>query len=501
MVKRVICLITFIICLLPFEVFANEKTNIYYFFENPCASCDSEAEFIDLFNNKVGDIKNQANFDLTMINTFKDGRQRLEQICQSLNIENYSLPILIIGDKYIYGKTEIETNMRSVFCNVFDIEDDNSDLALSSSNTIKIEDSLAENTANPLDIKQGTKYLRYYYTVSCDDCRKTSELLNKLKEKYPDIVIERFNIMENQYVLEIQKLFDKFKVDKNLRQVPIIFYQNGFISGYEQIESDIDKAINNSAYIDFLNLDQDNNLNNLYISQLPIILIAGFLNGLNPCGISMLFLVISILITEKKHILSLGFIYIITKGITYLIIAFGLYSVLSILEGNTFKNISQIIKVVAIIFMIAIAILNFLDFISCKREEYGKIKLQLPNSFRKFNNSIIEALKNPKFKKYIFLAIIVISIIVSASEFLCTGQIMLATLIYIVQNTAFNSITFMAIIIYIIAMLIPLIILVLLIYKGQKLFLLSETVRNHMYLIKLANSIIFIIFAIFIVIL
>lgn len=479
------------------NVYANDKLDIYYFYENPCASCNSEDEFIDLFNNLVGDIKAKANYNLIIINTFQSGNKKLDEVCNNLNIESRNLPILIISDKALLGETEINNKMRQTFCEVFNIEYTEINLPESEENAqIYTDDEQNKN----FDIKIGTPYLRYYYTVSCDDCKKVKALLDEVQNKYPLVVIERLNISEQDYIVQIQQLFDKFKVPEKQRQVPIIFYQNGWASGYDEIKSNIDDIIKNDIYYNgFLDFETDIKLNNY---NLFFIGLAGFLNGLNPCGISMLLLVISILITYKKHIISLGFIYIITKGIVYLAIALGLYSAISILEGNIFNNISQIVKIIASIIMIIIALINLIDYIHCKQGEYGKIHLQLPNNLRKFNHSIIEYLKNPKFQKYIFLCIIIISIIVSAGEFLCTGQIMLATLIYMVQaSNTINILSLIALIIYIICMLIPLTILILLVNKGTKLFSLSETVRTNMHFIKLANAIIFIIFSIIILIL
>lgn len=473
--KRFIYFLVCLILLSPIQISASQQksVDVQYFFYNPCGACNTEEEFISMFNEKLGDIKKQSNYNIVTYNTFKVGTEKFERECNRIKIpkEQRIQPMLIIGEQWISGDTSINEGIYSAF----------------------------STTVNTVNVEKGKSYIRYYYTASCEDCQETKVILDKIKVEYPNTLIEHLNIVDKENILEIQNLFEKFDVPENKRQVPIIFFEKGYLSGYEEIENNIEKTINNleTKYKNFMDFQINKSKNPITILQLPTIAAAGFINGFNPCGISMLLFLISVLMLESKHIFSLGITYIATKGITYMIVGLLLYYTVAILESSIFQNIIIITQIISIIFMFSIAGLSIVDYIHCKHGNYGKIRLQLPASLRKFNHSIIENLKSSSAKKYIYLSVIFTAIIISAGEFLCTGQIMIATILYMIKSSGIiDFMSFVELSIYVIAMLIPLIILLILINCGQKLFRLSETVRTHMHIIKLMNAILFIIFAI-----
>lgn len=87
-------------------------------------------------------------------------------------------------------------------------------------------------------------------------------------------------------------------------------------------------------------------------------------------------------------------------------------------------------------------------------------------------------------------------------EFLCTGQIYLATIIAILHTEEFLSVNALIyFIVYNIALIIPLIIISFIIYKTKGVFETSEMIRVKMPYIKLANSVLLLVIGILIIIL
>ena len=156
-------------------------------------------------------------------------------------------------------------------------------------------------------------------------------------------------------------------------------------------------------------------------------------------------------------------------------------------------------NVFIVVVMLILAGVNLLDYIAAKQEKYEKIRLQLPTGLRKFNHKMIRLFVEKSEGKYGLIGILGLSIVVSAGEFLCTGQIYLATIIYLLRrDVGYTLITFVAFLGYVIAMVIPLIFIILLVYRGCKVLRMSEFVRKHMTQIKLINAITFILFALLI---
>jgi hypothetical protein len=94
------------------------------------------------------------------------------------------------------------------------------------------------------------------------------------------------------------------------------------------------------------------------------------------------------------------------------------------------------------------------------------------------------------------LGIFFLGAAVSAGEFLCTGQIYLATILYLLRaDTGGNTVAFVSLLCYTLAASLPPAVLVVFCYKGKQALALSEFVRQRMPLIKIANALIFALFA------
>jgi hypothetical protein len=146
---------------------------------------------------------------------------------------------------------------------------------------------------------------------------------------------------------------------------------------------------------------------------------------------------------------------------------------------------------------LCLCLLNLLDFINARRENYGAIRVQLPRALRRFNHSIIQKTVEGD-PRYLMAAIFVLGVLVSAGEFLCTGQIYLATILYLLRtNTGSFTLAFLAFLCYTVAAALPPTLLVILCHKGKQAMALSDFVRNRMPLIKIANTLFFALFAAF----
>lgn len=73
--------------------------------------------------------------------------------------------------------------------------------------------------------------------------------------------------------------------------------------------------------------------------------------------------------------------------------------------------------------------MNFLDFLSVRKSEYGKVRMQLPKKLRHLNHQM---LKKASHMEGAFLGILILGlgIAVSLGEFFCTGQIYMASILY-----------------------------------------------------------------------
>lgn len=190
-----------------------EKTEIHYFYDGVCGSCDYEREFVDLFNDKLAGVKNKAEFSLIMHNTFTVGETTAQKLYNKYNIpkEAQNTPLLIIGSQYLYTQDEIETNIRKVFCEEFQIEDSN--------------------------------ILTYYFRPECKDCTRIADFFNETMAEHPDIKFEKIDTTDEIPKQKFKDFLAEIAVPTEEWQVPFVYYQGKYLSGDKEIESKLEDLL------------------------------------------------------------------------------------------------------------------------------------------------------------------------------------------------------------------------------------------------------------------
>ncbi len=154
-----------------------------------------------------------------------------------------------------------------------------------------------------------------------------------------------------------------------------------------------------------------------------------------------------------------------------------LFTILSKLNIHLFSIIAKVIMAGTLLILI---ILNLQDYFSVKTEKYNKFKVQLPTALRRFNHNIIKKLTNITDSKLMLLISLVLGVLISFGEFLCTGQIYLATIITILQtNSQLNIQALIYFIIYDFALITPLLLVAYIIHKSIEMFNDSEPCVIH----------------------
>ena len=113
-------------------------------------------------------------------------------------------------------------------------------------------------------------------------------------------------------------------------------------------------------------------------------LIAGFIDGLNPCAFAtIVFLVsyLSFLGKKNKEILIYGIIFTFGVFIAYIIAGVGLMAGLRQLSG--FPMVTKGIYLVIATLAFLLGIISFYDYILFRRGQVAKMKLQLPMALKK----------------------------------------------------------------------------------------------------------------------
>lgn len=456
----------------------NPKVTIVYFYENVCGSCDPEGDFIELYNRLVGEHKEGIEVEILMYNIFHDSSARLmEEYLHEFDVpeDKQSQTMVFIGDSFLSGQHEIENRLKDEF--------------------IKVKDYLLQDSSSISSSSVST--LQYFYVTGCSSCLEVEKVLDTIK----DIDIKKLNISDTENLDLIKRYFKAYEVPEEEQSVPIIFIGDAYLSGEKAIKESLISKIEeglgmNPPLIEAEKGDQTFQEAKLVGYNTVGVLFTGLINGLNPCSISMLLFFLSMLTARNISALKMGFSFIVGKFITYFLLGTLLFDFFAKLNIPWFD---KWVKIIIVILLFIIALFNIRDLFAARREEYSKVKMQLPKFLRKLNHQWIKKLTSIQEEKILMPMSFGLGGLITIGEFLCTGQIYLATIISVLHNS--KALDFRAMIyflIYGLAFVFPLVLITILIHKGREIFDLTEWMREWMPVIKLINALVFVLFGVII---
>ena len=137
------------------------------------------------------------------------------------------------------------------------------------------------------------------------------------------------------------------------------------------------------------------------------------------------------------------------------------------IENTLFRTVQKGLELFFAVLAFIFGVFYLIDFIHVLKKEYGRTRFQLPERFRKWNHKMINRLTRIP-GQFWYPALFLLGIVISAGEFLCTGQVYLASLLYMVeQNAGFNPELAGNLVIYLIAMCVPMVLLTVLVSRGN----------------------------------
>lgn len=455
---------------------------VSYYYNNPCGTCNESAEFSESFFRRLGTARDGVSVRLTGYNTFTTSDDaKYHNTCDAYNIsaDQRKLPMLVIGDTVLAGSDSIDTGMLAAFL-------DEKQMAL------------AEAAANDPTASRPV----YFFVTPCEDCAAVKEFLNTLQGSYEAshggkmvssvLAVESHSVADPQGLELARKYFNAWHVPEDKQKVPIIFLRDGYLSGSQEIIGGLEKAIMSGRCIGIVPPGGEVRLQPY---EWPGIFLTGLVNGFNPCSISLLLFLIMILLARSANVLKLGMAFLLGKFLAYLVLGTLLFNVLAMIDSNAVRLFNGVVKYILAAAVLIAAALNISDFVAAKNERYNRIRMQLPVGLRKMNHRWLKALE--KTGGGLLLLTFGMGIAISVGEFLCTGQIYLATVLYLLKRSpVFDWQTFGAFLLYVTGMLLPLLAVTLAVHRGRMVFNLSEVARRNMPLVKLLTAAVFVLFAI-----
>ncbi len=214
------------------------------------------------------------------------------------------------------------------------------------------------------------------------------------------------------------------------------------------------------------------------------IVMAGIIDGINPCAIATMIFLISFLATRKrsrKQILTIGLCFTFSVFVTYLLLGIGAFKIITALEQ--YRWVSKIIRWSAILLALGVGLMSFWDaFKFGKSKKTEDIKLQLPKAVKLRIHKVISGNLSGK---QLATGAIVTGFLVTLLEAVCTGQVYLPTIILMTQQSELKGIGWAYLLFYNFLFVLPLLIVMILAYYGLKWEKLAKTTQNNLVVIKI----------------
>lgn len=224
------------------------------------------------------------------------------------------------------------------------------------------------------------------------------------------------------------------------------------------------------------------------------VICAGLADGINPCAFTVLVFFISFLTFagySRSQMFIIGLIFIFSVFITYFLVGLGMFESLRRLE--IFHILSRVIYVITGAAAFILGGVSLYDFWIFRRtRDPEKMKLQLPALVK---HQIHKIIRTDLGRKKAFFSLIVATLIcgflVSFLELICTGQLYLPTIVYILKVETLRLKALLYLVLYNIMFVVPLLIILLLAAGGVTSQGFAKLAGKNLAGIKLITAFIF----------
>lgn len=337
-----------------------------------------------------------------------------------------------------------------------------------------------------------------FHSSHCKVCFEVKkDILPPIKRKYKDKLDWQYlNTHDSDNLSRLKAASEQF--GKKQALVPAILVGNNFLVGAIEIkarlEEIIDEAINKrTRFIDFGKVDLVNVFKKLSVFT---VIGSGLIDGINPCAFAVIVFFISFLALygyKRREIICVGIFYCLAVFSTYLLIGLGLFKFFySFSQAYLFiKGFYYFVSS----FCFLMGVLALYDYFKFRKTGSSKDTiLQLPQFLKKRINAVIgSGLREKKQRGLLSLAVtsFVIGFFVSLLEAVCTGQMYVPIIVFILKNTDLKIKAAAYLFLYNFMFILPLIVVFLLSLAGVSSSKFNNFLKKNVGKIKIIMALVF----------
>jgi len=360
----------------------------------------------------------------------------------------------------------------------------------------------------PCAYAQDKATMLIFYSSSCHECiRVENELMPSIAGEFKDeLTVEYCNIADIENYKLLLGLAREYGVEAG--NILPVFYINGRFLSKKSISGDsIRQFILASSRVTAIVKPQQPATQSLlerFKTFRPLAVAgAGIIDGINPCAFTVIVFFISFLALQgyrKRELIAIGSAFITAVFLTYLLLGIGLFGFLYRLKG--FWAITRVFNFTVGAVSVILGLLCIYDIFKFKATAKPQdMILQLPKMLKQQIHKVI-GMHYRMNKRGIFpllLSALVTGFLVSILEAICTGQMYLPTIAFVLKTTHFKLEAFGYLVLYNLMFIIPLFVILIFALWGVTSEQFSKFLKKHMLLVKVLMAAMFFGLGIFLV--
>jgi len=324
----------------------------------------------------------------------------------------------------------------------------------------------------------------YYYDPGCRVCQEFLEdYVPRLAVKVgEEIYINRRELNRPENYEELDLVLHSRGIE--WRAVPVLVSSAAVLQGDKEIQTGLESLVA-GTYTPSIQEKPVGKMKEGFVGLLLAIILAGLLDGVNPCAFTTLIFLISALTVaghSRKDILFIGLFFSLSVYLTYFLVGAGFFALLR--AAGSFSLIARVIRWILVLVLILFGVLSLVDYFQIKRGRPESIILQLPGSVKK---RIHGTIRTRMHSAALIGSSLVVGVMISLFELGCTGQIYFPTLTYMIQREG-GMTGWILLGIYNLAFIIPLLTVFFALFFGYGSKKLTLLFKRKMGVIKLLTA-------------
>lgn len=344
--------------------------------------------------------------------------------------------------------------------------------------------------------------IRVYFSPRCSSCMKV------MQDIIPMLAFKYGNKVNWQYIdLSTPDNYKQFlrlesKVGKVLGTPTILIGRHVFVGmtqAADFLEPAIEAELKSPSEPLFIN-HRAVNLMDYFKKFGPLTVIgAGLVDGINPCAFTVIVFFVSFLSLmgyKRREMALIGSAYILAVFLTYLALGFGFFKVLYTMKG--FYLVSRIVYLVIgglSLFLGCLALNDYFRYKKTGKTDEMALQLPLPiknkihaivgDYYRKDKNSRTKALWG------LLVSSLAVGFMISLLEAVCTGQLYLPTIIFVLKEGTLRARALFYLFIYNLMFIVPLALVLVLALFGFSSKQFEAFARKNLGIVKIAMAAVF----------